>query len=161
MSAFCNLLDDLARIGATIEPAGNRLILRAGPNAIPSTLVTRIRKAKADLLVVLAQKDRATFRVTEGRNHGHEINDRAFEAVVIEWLNKHRAAPVPGRCIWCGKPDSSSSAVVLPLRAEPGTHVWFHAECWSTWREEQRRDAVTAPMASGSSGGGSGLSHER
>ena len=35
MNAARELLDDLALIGATVEPAGDRLILRAGPMAIP------------------------------------------------------------------------------------------------------------------------------
>jgi hypothetical protein len=48
MNAACDLLDDLAMIGATIEPAGDRLILRAGPTAIPAALVNRVREAKAD-----------------------------------------------------------------------------------------------------------------
>jgi hypothetical protein len=34
MNIAHNLLDDLTGIGATIEPAGDRLILRAGPTAI-------------------------------------------------------------------------------------------------------------------------------
>jgi hypothetical protein len=39
MSVAGDLLMDLAVIGATIEPAGDRLILRAGPSAIqPSSL---------------------------------------------------------------------------------------------------------------------------
>ena len=54
MSVARNLLDDLAGIGATIKPAGDRLILRAGRTAIPAGLVSRVRKAKADLLATLA-----------------------------------------------------------------------------------------------------------
>jgi hypothetical protein len=54
MSVTRNLLDDLALIGATIKPAGDRLILRAGRTAIPATIVSRVRQAKADLLATLA-----------------------------------------------------------------------------------------------------------
>ena len=53
MSAARELLDGLSAIGATIEPAGDRLILRAGTIAIPATLVSRIREAKADLLAAI------------------------------------------------------------------------------------------------------------
>ena len=49
MNAARGLLNDLAMIGATVEPAGDRLILRAGPTAIPAALVSRVREAKADL----------------------------------------------------------------------------------------------------------------
>ena len=50
MSAARKLLDDLAVIGATVEPAGDRLILRAGPTAIPATLVRRVKDAKSDMI---------------------------------------------------------------------------------------------------------------
>lgn len=39
MSAARNFLADLALIGATLEPGGDRLILRAGSTAIPDMLV--------------------------------------------------------------------------------------------------------------------------
>jgi hypothetical protein len=53
MNVARNLLADLALIGATVEPAGDRLILRAGSNAIPATLVNRVREAKAQLVAIL------------------------------------------------------------------------------------------------------------
>ena len=57
MNAARELLDDLALIGATVEPAGDRLILRAGPTAIPARLVNRVREAKADLIATLARHE--------------------------------------------------------------------------------------------------------
>jgi hypothetical protein len=36
MNVARDLLDDLAVIGATVEPAGDRLILRAGSTEIPA-----------------------------------------------------------------------------------------------------------------------------
>jgi hypothetical protein len=53
MSAAPALLIELAAIGATIDPAGDRLILRAGATAIPADLVRRIRNARAELLATL------------------------------------------------------------------------------------------------------------
>src|SRR5437879_3958647 len=57
MSTIPELLDDLAVIGATIQPAGDRLILRAGATPVPAGLVSRIRRAKAELLATLATGD--------------------------------------------------------------------------------------------------------
>jgi hypothetical protein len=54
MSVARYLLEDLAGIGATIKPAGDRLILRAGGIAIPAELVSRVRAAKTDLLATLS-----------------------------------------------------------------------------------------------------------
>jgi hypothetical protein len=56
MTAAGGLLSDLAMIGASIEPAGDRIILRAGASGIPASLVDRIREAKAELLVTLASR---------------------------------------------------------------------------------------------------------
>ncbi len=67
MNVARDLLDDLALIGATVQPAGDRLILRAGPTAIPAALVHRVREAKADLIATLARHEassRSLRRVT-------------------------------------------------------------------------------------------------
>jgi hypothetical protein len=55
MNVARDLLDDLATIGATVEPAGDRLILHAGSTAIPARLVSRVREAKAELVALLTE----------------------------------------------------------------------------------------------------------
>ena len=55
MNVARDLLDDLAMIGATVESAGDRLILRAGSTAIPARLVSRVREAKAELVALLTE----------------------------------------------------------------------------------------------------------
>jgi len=84
MKVAYDLLDDLALIGATLQPAGDRLILRAGATAIPAALVHRAREAKADLIATLAA-------------------DEARGACIVKWLNQHPASSAPGRCAWCGR----------------------------------------------------------
>ena len=152
MSAARDLLDDLAVIGATIEPAGDRLVLRAGPTAIPARLVSRIREAKADLIATLAfHKDRVGVNEEQdfvGDSSRHQVDDRTCEAYIVEWLNQNPAPSAPGRCVWCGKPESPS-VVVLPFGTEPGTHAWLHAECWPAWHQARRAGAVAALQATG------------
>jgi hypothetical protein len=142
MNAARELLDDLAVIGATVEPAGDRLILRAGPTAIPARLVNRVREAKADLIATLA------------RHEACEWECRTLEACVVEWLNQHPAPSAPGRCAWCGRPESPG-AVVVPFGTEPGTHAWLHAECWSAWYQRRREEAVLALRGMGIAPSGS------
>jgi hypothetical protein len=48
-----DLLQMLTNIGATIKPAGDHLILRAGDVPVPADVVARVRAAKADLLALL------------------------------------------------------------------------------------------------------------
>jgi hypothetical protein len=167
MSAALNLLDDLAAIGATIKPEGDRLILRAGTTAIPADLISRIRQAKSDLLMALASCTdqphrwpanvgywdaddwRARFDecagIAEhcGRVSRTEAETTAFETCVFEWLNRNPAPSLPGGCAWCAKRETAS-AMVLPFGTEPGTHVWLHSECWSDWYRWRQDGAATA-----------------
>ncbi len=147
MTAARSVLDELAVIGAEIEPAGDRLILRAGSTAIPAALVSRVRKAKADLLSTLTPRtDRADVCGDEDKEHDQTsahrpVKDRSSESFIVQWLNQHPAPSIPGRCAWCGKSESPT-AVVLPFGTEPGTHAWLHAECWPSWHRARRADAV-------------------
>ncbi len=143
MSVARNLLDDLAGIGATIKPAGDRLILRAGRTAIPAGLVSRVRKAKADLLATLAAgADRPSPRIEKHNRDG----DATLESRIVEWLNQHPAPSASGRCAWCGRLESPG-AMVVPFGTEPGTHTWLHAECWPDWQCARRAEAATALAA--------------
>jgi hypothetical protein len=53
LSAAGDVLHELRAIGATIEPAGDRLVLRAGPKPVPVSVIRRVRGAKAELLALL------------------------------------------------------------------------------------------------------------
>jgi hypothetical protein len=142
MNAARELLDDLAVIGATVEPAGDRLILRAGPTAIPAALVNRVREAKADLIETFARHETGEEQEPLGKSQ-RQFKPRASEACVVEWLNQHPAPSAPGRCAWCGMPESTA-AVVVPFGTQPGTHTWLHAECWPAWHQSRRAEAAMA-----------------
>jgi hypothetical protein len=148
------LLDDLARIGATIAMAEDRLVLRAGSTAIPGTLVRRIREAKPNLMAALAaRKDRAASRTHADRqceakqpsqeSVGRTYRDRTPESLIIQWLDEHPASSPAGLCAWCGRPESMG-AMVVPFGTEPGTHTWLHPECWSPWHRARTVEASTA-----------------
>jgi hypothetical protein len=159
VNAARKLLDDLALIGATIEPVGDRLILRAGSTAIPADLVIRIRQTKAELLDALpassADRDwtgedweaycdgRAGFLEFDGGLPRTTAEAQAFEACVVEWLNRNPAPSPAGRCTWCGDRETDS-ARVLPFGTEPGTHAWLHSECWLPWCKHRQKEAASA-----------------
>jgi hypothetical protein len=67
----------------------------------------------------------------------------AFEARIIQWLNRNPAPSPAGRCAWCGQLESESAGIV-PFGTEPGTHSWLHGECWRPWQEARRAEAVKA-----------------
>ena len=131
MSLAHHVLDELAGIGAKIEPAGTKLILRAGPTAIPAALVRRVRDAKSDLIAILSFSAEQSSR-TSSRSRR-----------VRKWLDQNPAPSPAGRCAWCGHRESPD-AVVVPFGTVPGTHTWLHAECWAPWSEDRRAMARTA-----------------
>jgi hypothetical protein len=148
MNAARELLDDLAVIGATVEPAGDRLILRAGPTAIPAKLVNRVREAKADLIATLARHE--ACEQDPASDSEPQFKCRTLDACVVEWLNRNPSFSLAGRCVWCGKPQTPS-AMVLPFGASEH-HAWLHAECWSAWYQRRREEAVLALRGMGITG---------
>jgi hypothetical protein len=150
-SSALSLLADLAQIGATLEPVNDRLVLRAGAKAIPGTLVSRVRAAKADLLAVLTAQDESPYQrdgtgLREATSPHVPANDPTVEVFVATWINDHPAPSERGRCTWCGKSEISSG-VVLPYGVEPGKRAWFHPECWPAWRQTRRAEALAALKA--------------
>jgi hypothetical protein len=144
MNAARDLLDHLAEIGATVQPVGDRLVLRAGPRGIPSTLLSRVRNAKADLIAALAAP--VLHGPSEAATHPGELGSskcvrQTSEASVVKWLNDHPAPSEPERCAWCHKPHSPST-VVIPFGNEPGGHTWLHVECWPAWHQARRARAA-------------------
>ncbi len=65
MSAAREVLCCLEAIGATVETAGDRLLVRAGPKPVPASVIRRVREAKPELLALLYQQDTA-LAVTPG-----------------------------------------------------------------------------------------------
>jgi hypothetical protein len=145
MSQARQLLDDLAVIGATVEPAGTQLILRAGPTAIPATLVRRVREAKSDLIAMLSGRP-CEIAEQERRFHRAVQERHSIEAQIIRWLDQYPTPSAAGECAWCHKQDNPAAAVV-PFGVVPGTHTWLHAECWSAWHEARRAEALRALQA--------------
>jgi hypothetical protein len=142
-----DLLDRLADLGATVRPAGEQLILRAGPRAIPAALVHRIMEAKADLLELLAAKSDATGATPVEQ----ELLGRAANAThgnrIVRWLDQHPSPSQAGLCAHCGQ-SGCIGAVVVPFGVTSGTHAWLHAECWPAWHQARRAEALCALQAS-------------
>jgi hypothetical protein len=151
MNAARELLNDLALIGATVEPAGDRLILRAGRLAIPARLVNRVREAKADLIATLVRHE-ASELDPSGESQ-RQFKCRTLEACAIDWLNQHPAPSQSGHCAWCGRAESPG-AVVVPFGTEPGMHAWLHPGCWTAWYQRRREEAALALRGMGIAMGG-------
>ena len=87
--------------------------------------------------------ERAGFLEHDGGLLRARAEFQAFDCCVVEWLNQHPAPSAPGRCAWCGRPESPG-AVVVPFGTEPGAHAWLHADCWPAWYQSRGREAAMA-----------------
>lgn len=73
-----------------------------------------------------------------------EAEAHAYEASIVEWLNRNPARSRLGRCTWCGKPEAIGDGVVLPFGTEACGHAWLHYHCWLPWHAHQRKRAAEA-----------------
>jgi hypothetical protein len=142
--------------GITVVLDGDCILLEANAEP-PHTLVEALERHKIAILGLLrpgsdgrsdADWDayfgaRAQLAASRNGCSREQAASLAFECCVVEWLNRHPAPSVPGRCAWCGEGESSS-AIVLPFGTEPGTHTWLHGECWPNWFSSRRATAIAA-----------------
>jgi hypothetical protein len=149
-------LKEARAAGVHLGIDGNDLVLEASAPP-PADVIDALSRHKAEILSLLrptedgwSAKDwrvfvakRAGVSGLDGGVPRREAEARAFEACVVEWLNRNPAPSQAGRCAWCGRPESAS-AVVLPFGTEPGTHSWLHPECWPAWHEARRAEAIAA-----------------
>jgi hypothetical protein len=152
--------------GVTVMPDGENLVLEAKAEP-PRTVLDALAQHKRAIVALLRSgqqgwtaedwqarfDERAGFLEYDGGLLRVEAEVQAFERCTIEWLNQHPAPSAPGRCAWCGRPESPA-AVVVPFGT--GTHTWLHAECWPAWHQSRRADATAALRTMGIAPGGSG-----
>jgi hypothetical protein len=144
--------------GVTVTVEGESLVLEALAQP-PDPVLPALSLNKGAIVALLRQRQhewraeqwRLQFekRVSIAEASGvprPKAEEQAFACCVIEWLNQHPTPSAPGRCVWCGQPESPS-AVVLPFGCGPGTHAWLHAECWHAWHQRRRGEAIAALRA--------------
>jgi hypothetical protein len=140
MSTARDLLHDLAVIGATIQPEGDRLILRAGATPVPAGLVSRVRRAKAELLAAFAthdfKKEPATLEANLvappdwfQRVASPSEGDPSFDEPCAE--RRGRIEELPGRvflhfCIECGRWGAFGYGVNLRVGRLGGWYCTTH-----------------------------------
>jgi len=169
MSAVRDLLDRLAEIGATVEPAGDRLILRAGATPVPAELVKRLRQSRGDLLEELAPArysansadqdktaDAAWWRDVYAARlvhwlHGDcrwvEAEAIAYGELLDEWRKSHgRRWPVC-HCAGCDEPIGGLSALLLADKNR--FHFVDERECLIRFGRRWRGEAVAGLQALG------------
>jgi hypothetical protein len=144
--------------GVTVMLDGEGLVLEASAEP-PQAVLDVLSRNKFAILELLrpgrdgwtAEHWRTYFdeRRRAASNNGlpsQKAAELALACCAIKWLDQHPDPSAPGRCGWCGRPESRT-AVVLPFGTESGTHAWLHSECWPAWHRARRANAVTALRA--------------
>jgi hypothetical protein len=168
MNAVHDLLDRLAEIGATLEPTGDHLILRAGATPVPAELVRRLRQSKWALLEELAPawysanpadqdktpdaawwRDRyaALVRWFHVERQWVEAEAIAYGELLDEWRKSHgRRWPV-SQCAGCDEPIGGLSALLLADKNR--VHFVEERECLIRFGRRWRGEAVAGLQALG------------
>jgi hypothetical protein len=151
MSVARSLLEDLARIDATIKRSGDHLILRAGSKPVPGALVKRLEQGKAEVLAVISpdahywdQRFTAlTCAWSVGKRDWQTARRLAWGDLQNEWHKNHGRQWPQWQCAGCGKPIGGLDVVNLP----DGNRVHFEPiDCMidfgRRWRGDARRALV-------------------
>jgi hypothetical protein len=155
MSAM-QVLNAAKAAGVNVVIDGEGLVLQA-PSPPPPAVIHALSRYKAEIVALLRPAkdgwrpvdwraffdERAGIRQFDAGLAKPAAEVQAFEACIIEWLNRNPAPSPAGRCAWCGERETQST-VVVPFGTEPGTHAWIHAECWRPWHDSRRAEAVKA-----------------
>src|SRR6516164_8160369 len=152
--------------GVTVMFDGEGLLLEANAEP-PQAVLDLLARHKLSILALLRSSqdgrtaedwqarfdERAGFLEHDDGLSRVEAEVQAFECCIVEWLNRNPSFSLAGRCVWCGKPQTPS-AMVLPFGAGEH-HTWLHAECWPTWYQRRREEAVLALRGMGIAPSGS------
>ena len=84
-----------------------------------------------------------------------EAQAQAYDACIIEWINRNHRASSPERCDQCHCAELEG-AFLVPFGTARTGHTWLHLACWPTWIARRRSEAVAALSAAGVNNPGPG-----
>jgi hypothetical protein len=142
----------VCRVQVTVD--GADLKLRA-PSPPPPDVLARPKRDKAEIIRLLCParriwsardwlaffEERAAVAEFDGGLTRSDAEAQAFEACVVEYINRNLMTSPPGYCSACGGSKNNHDAI-LPFGPGPRGHCWLHSDCWFFWQAAQRREAL-------------------
>jgi hypothetical protein len=139
--------------GIRLGVKGNHLVLEAAEKPSHEVIET-LRTNKVEILALLRPKrpewvaadwqaffdERAGIAEYEGEQTREKAEAMAFEACLVEWMNRHPGGTDRHACAGCRKPGSNGS-VIVPFGTKPANQSWLHPDCWPVWHQTQRDKA--------------------
>jgi hypothetical protein len=147
--------------GVSVALDGDQLLLKAAMPP-PAIVVEALSRHKAEIVILLrpvsdgwSAKDWRAFldertaiaELVRGLPRA-EAEAHAFDACIIEWLNRNPVRSPPGRCLGCGQAERAlENDPLLPFGNESTGHAWLHSHCWLAWHTRRKADATAALAA--------------
>jgi hypothetical protein len=76
-----------------------------------------------------------------------EAERAAFDIILVEFLNRTHPDTSSDGCAHCRRSETPD-AILLPIGVGV-RHAWLHPDCWETWREARRTQAIAALAEAG------------
>ena len=145
MSAAASVIQRVRSAGGEITLAADSIKLKV-PASLRDEVVAEVKAHKDAIKRALKGEtddpwdaddyrcfydERAGIAEFDGGLTRGQAEAAAFEAVVAEWLDRHRQPSPPGQCAWCRRSADNRHAVV-PIGTD-NVHTWLHPECWPQW----------------------------
>jgi hypothetical protein len=142
--------------GVKLGVDGNALTLEAA-TAPPPTVLDLLVRHKVGILTLLRPAndgwsgedwlvffdERIDIAASDGGLPRDQAEACAFEACVVEWLNRNPAHAMSDRCLGCGGSEIAHDTL-LPFGTKPTGHAWLHSRCWPAWHVGRKAAAVAA-----------------
>jgi hypothetical protein len=149
---------EAAGVSVALDGTNLRVSAKRKP---PAPILDDLRKHKAEIITLLAHgsdswspedwrtfyDERAAIAQYDGCQTREQAERAGFKYCIVEWLDRHPQSSDPGRCAWCGQPDTGHA--VVPFGTENQGHTWLHPSCWEVWHRDRREKAQRALAAMG------------
>jgi len=156
MSRAEDLFHRLVEVGATVEAANGRLVVRAGARPVPGELVQRLREAKAEILATLAPswwRRRYVIRTIDRKLGGARSDDGAARLAWAElecrWHRLYGERTPDWQCAGCGDPIGTAPSLDLLDGNRVHLDDLHRLDCIITYGTRWRGAAVAGLQALG------------
>ena len=156
MNSAEELIDRLVEVGARVEAADGRLIVRAGARPVPRELVRRLREAKVEVLATLSPAwwhrqfvVRTIDRELRGARSRDDAARLAWGELECRWHRLFGAHMPEGQCAGCGEPIGGRAALSMGEGNRAHLDDAHGLECVIAYGKRWRGVATAALQAMG------------
>ena len=143
-----------------LSPSGD--IFAKGAQSAIDRWLPALRQSKAEIILLLRPggdgwsaedwqaffDERTAIAEFDGELTRAEVEARAFECCLAEWLIRNAVFSPPERCFGCGGGEQPHDRL-LPVGIGGTGQVWLHSRCQPAWYASRKAETVAALAAMG------------